>query len=82
MRDGSHLLRVGVQGRRRDALVCPQPQNRRERQADGHGDQRKPDVFPSSHTCDTANNFISQSINSAPTFSPESPSNPSTSAFM
>ena len=43
MRHGSHLLRVRVQDRRRDALISPEPYNRRERQADGPDDQRKPD---------------------------------------
>jgi hypothetical protein len=46
MRDGSHLLRVRVQDRRRDALVCPEPQNSREQQADGPDDQRKPGWDP------------------------------------
>ena len=46
MRNGSHLLRVRVQDRRRDALVCPEPQNRCEQQADGRDDQRKPDLDP------------------------------------
>ena len=46
MRHGSHLLRVRVQDRRRDALVCPEPQNRRERQTDDSDDQRKPGCGP------------------------------------
>jgi hypothetical protein len=43
MRYGSHLLRVRVQDRRSDALVCPEPRQRRERQTDRPGDQHKPD---------------------------------------
>ena len=46
MRHGSHLLRVRVQDRRRNALISPEPHNRRERQADSPDDQRKPDWDP------------------------------------